>query len=614
MKHGLTAKTAVLPGEDHAQFQALVDHYQVDLETRNELEDDLAENVALGQWQIRRSTDVERARINHEMLTRKDANRLRDAIAAAEIRDRLFYDRQGPIELYPSGSCDWGGPRTSCSKEPDDPLNPTVLIFRAENTVAGCQMLRGEWEALRRNLLAGMCIKSHEKLKMLRLMGKQPLRALGDPDVAQVFLACHVLDPRKSFAFQELRCDMTGDEFKIQKKDLEAWDDQGITPADPAAAKAVLLEIMDAAIERLRVCERERQEFAETVAEHEKEMLRHDETKAGEQIRRHQGSCGRLVARNIEVIRRGHRDEDRGSGRVREERARRKEERRKDGEGDKPAVVDELGFPRDAKEAAGTPVEFWPGYQAEVEEVRRRRQRELDAGNAARVDYARWKPPVVEEQAVVWDALKDGMEGVEVEGAAMDKADVIEAISARDDEEGGVTALTLEDQGEGANLQNGFSSGPLPVSDGQLSQMKNAGAGETVVEGGVGGRADADDALCGGEPCRSGMEDQLDLRKRQFDRGERARGGEDRPLERLSKREKRRRRRALKMRGCNHAPNLTMDGKPIEEVLDRVQWMIPNGVKFLRDHYGLRDRRDVAPRGDEKSCEGGGSAEPGGYG
>ncbi len=219
LKHGLTAKTAVLPGEDPELFQSVVDVYKADLNTQNQVEDDLAKNAALANWQLDRATAVQSASVSYELLIRKDANSLRDAVAAAEIRSKLFHDRQGPIELYPSKSEYFKGPRTSCSSDPDDPLDPSVLILQAESTVAGCQMLLREWEALRRNLLSGLSMLSHEKLKMLRLMGKQPIQAMGDPEVAQVFLPCHALEARNGYAFHELRSEIEEERFKNKVED-----------------------------------------------------------------------------------------------------------------------------------------------------------------------------------------------------------------------------------------------------------------------------------------------------------------------------------------------------------------------------------------------------------
>ncbi len=489
LKHGLTAKTAVLPGEDPELFQSVVEVYKVDLKTQNQVEDDLAEIAALANWQIDRAKAVQSARVSYELLIRKDANSLRDAVAAAEIRSMLFHDRQGPIELYPSRSEYFKGPRTSCSDEPADPLDPIKLILQAESTVAGCQMLLREWEALRRNLLSGLSILSHEKLKMLRLMGKQPIQAMGDPEVAGVFLACHALEARDGYAFHELRSEIEEERFKDKKVELKRWEGQGITPEDPATARAVLLGIMDAAIERLRVLERERQELAEKVAVRDEEMLRQEEKKREEQTSRHIDRCSRLMTRSIETIRKGHRDEERGWGRTRRAREDRKKggelegQEREEGGGEERGIA-ESG--NGGRERSGNLVEVWPGYEAEVQELRRKRQRELDALNAPRVpDYARWKPPVVGGE-------QDGKEGVEDEGATVAQADVREGNSVGNGEvsiEGSVTPLTLEDQGERANIQNGIADGAVM----ELSAPENSD------------RGDADDASCGGEPCRSGM-------------------------------------------------------------------------------------------------------------
>ena len=43
VKHGLTAKTAVLPGEDPAELQAMIDAYKTGHQTRNQSEADLAD-------------------------------------------------------------------------------------------------------------------------------------------------------------------------------------------------------------------------------------------------------------------------------------------------------------------------------------------------------------------------------------------------------------------------------------------------------------------------------------------------------------------------------------------------------------------------------------------
>ncbi len=576
LKHGLTAKTAVFPGEDPQIFQTVVDVYKVDLKTQNQVEDDLAEIAALAKWQMDRAMSAQSARIDHELLIRKEENSQRDAIAAAGIRSRLFHDRQGPIELYPSKSEYYKGPRTSCSDEPDDPLDPIKLILEAEGTVAGCQMLLREWEALRRNLLSGLSILSHEKLKMLRLMGKQPIQAVGDPEAAQVFLACHALEARDGYAFHELRSEIEEERFKNKKGELKRWDDQGIKPGDPAAARAVLLRIMDAAIERLRLLERKQQELAEKVAKRDEETLREEERKREDQTLRHIDRCSRLMVRSIETIRKGHRDEERGWGRTRRERRQKGGERRAEGGGQEREIA-ESG--NGGRERSGDLVEAWPGYEAEVLELRRKRQRELDALNAPRVpDYARWKPPVAGGE-------QDGKEGVEDEGGTGARADVAEAISGGNGEvfiEGSFTPLTLEDQGERANIQNGIGGG-------------QSGTAETLDDDGAGGPGDGGDGSCDGDLSGSRVEDSLTpaLPPREREVNARDQAGAGRPMERLWKREKRRRQ----SRERKDAGITGLD----EEALDSIKGLLPNSVAVLRDYYASKNRGGAARWREEKS-------------
>ena len=90
----------------------------------------------------------------------------------------------------------------------------------------------------------------------------------------------------------------------------------------------------------------------------------------------------------------------------------------------------------------------------------------------------------------------DGKEGVEDEGATAAHADMSERISGGNGEvfiEGHVTSLTLEDQGERANIQN---------------EIGDRGGGDLSPEGNC-ERGDADDASCAGKACQSRMEGSL---------------------------------------------------------------------------------------------------------
>ncbi len=360
LKHGLTAKTAVLPGEDPEKFQERIDQYKGDIETRNGIEEDLAKNAALASWQVERAVNLRAARANsaNAKSTQSDADLLREDVEAAMLGNRLFHDRMGPIELYATEDYLLQQKRTSWDHEnPDDPDHPAILVRRLCATVAGCRWLLKSWSELRDILKMGLGLQSHEKLKMLRLMGKQPINALGALEVARVFLACHVLEPQFDYAFQELRSEMYVERFARSKELLERWAKIGMAPPNRMAARVVLLGIIDDAIAGLKGLEAELQ-AKDAEAQREREACPSDEDqKAGQQVERHQGSCNRLIFGNLNAIHKLRRNEADGWGKARQQREQKSQGKKRSTPVDHRSVVDERGVVRPAY-----------GYDGDLEE------------------------------------------------------------------------------------------------------------------------------------------------------------------------------------------------------------------------------------------------------
>jgi hypothetical protein len=72
VKHGLTTKTAVLPGEDPAAFEANLVIFKAGLKARNPFEEKLAANAALASWRLDRANRCEVSRITQDILTKSD--------------------------------------------------------------------------------------------------------------------------------------------------------------------------------------------------------------------------------------------------------------------------------------------------------------------------------------------------------------------------------------------------------------------------------------------------------------------------------------------------------------------------------------------------------------
>jgi hypothetical protein len=452
--HGLTAKTPVLPNEDAEAYLAKIEAFKASLQTRNEHENELAARAAQAAWQLDRATRSEVARITLKMHTEAVEAEFREAKKVASLGNRLFHDRRGPVDFYPSHNYIDGEPRTSWSEDADD---PAMLVMELETTLAGCRWLRCRWEELRSLLVesSGGGFQSHEKFKAIRLMGREPVNAISAREVAQVFLACHVIEPQYKYAFQEIRCEIHDDRFKRYKARLSRRNLEAITPADATAARAVLLGIVDTAIERLRTLEAQRQEVADIADGLQAAILSVDESKSGDKIYRLKASSNRLLLQNLDAINKGRRAEASDWGRTREERGRRKEERGQRNKGGRLLMTDENGTTR---------------YVDDYE-----REKELKARLAEACGAVGW----------VGDEERLKAEGGRMSQRIASEADFGDG--AADVAQDEAVPVMLTETGERANLQNEMDGSSRTTEAEEGRRASEEGAEETFgrADGGV---------------------------------------------------------------------------------------------------------------------------------
>ena len=362
VRHGLTARNVLLPGDDPEEYQARIDDLKQDLGTRNRYEEQQVERAVQAAWMADRAIRSETAWLTERMLTEPAAQVLKLTLDADSLFQRLMFDRRGPTEMYASRDYEHKQPRTSASGEPVDEDRPFRVVAQLEATVPGCQVLLKTWGQLGGVLRRGRGWQSPDKLKAIRLLGFQPMDALSSDEVAVIFLAAHVIEPQSRYAFQELRCEIPEDQFKQFKARVERREFEEITPPDATAARAVLLEIVDTATERLRKLEAEHQRVADQLEPLQQDILRRDRSKFGEQYYRVWGSCDRAHHRHVDAIHRLRRNEAQGWGTVRSERAQRREEKRRDEERWRAAQAD----PRLVLDEHGT-VRYAFDYDGDVE-------------------------------------------------------------------------------------------------------------------------------------------------------------------------------------------------------------------------------------------------------
>jgi len=293
LKHGVTAQIPVLPGEDPALFFARVDDYKAGLQPRSPFENDMVERMALMSWQFDRAARVEVARLAIQVETAAVAAAQRAEQEADALGERLFFDRGGPLPNQVKRDYDYYLPWTSWSGIADDPDSPHRLVKQLECTGAGVRFLLDRWAELRTRIEAGQCWQSPEKLKAVRLLGRQPQDAADVVEVTEVYLACHALRPDHKHAFFEVRCEMTEEEFESYEKRLRARDLDAIRPKGALAARAMLLGLVDRATSRLSMLAADHRIHDEKLAVWRAQAVAFDDTKEGERLRRYAMACER---------------------------------------------------------------------------------------------------------------------------------------------------------------------------------------------------------------------------------------------------------------------------------------------------------------------------------
>ena len=141
VKHGLTSRTLVLPGEDPEALQLRLDGWIDSLKPKNELEHYLVERAVRVSWQLDRADRAEVARFAARIRDDEFRDTYRGvSVNVAALGRRLFWDRRGPLELYPHSPLKdqllaHKQPRTSFSGLADDPDDPERLLIQLEALV-----------------------------------------------------------------------------------------------------------------------------------------------------------------------------------------------------------------------------------------------------------------------------------------------------------------------------------------------------------------------------------------------------------------------------------------------------------------------------------------------
>ncbi len=313
LKHGLRAKTIILPGEEGA-FNARLDAWIIDLDPRDEVERFMVTRAVEISWKLDRVRRVMESR--REALRHCDAERLASqAEEVVALGRRLYWDRVGPLCLYPHAAPAAGEVQhVSYSGDPEDPDDPARIVVRLEAMTLGLAWLLDRWGELRDILEDGLLWQPPDRLKAVRMLGRQPLEATDDRRVMAIYLYCWAMDPADQYGFTDVYNELTPKDRTVYLDRLNAREPMRDLPASPEAARAELLALIAQEEERLEAALAGHLEREEAEAQ---AALAFDDSAWGERLRKYEVSNDKTLLRIIETLRRRQREAD-GIGSPRE--------------------------------------------------------------------------------------------------------------------------------------------------------------------------------------------------------------------------------------------------------------------------------------------------------
>jgi hypothetical protein len=196
LKHGMTAETVLLPGDDGQAFANRLRYLQDDLQPRNGLEGVLIERLVGDLWKADRSERSSGMRISFRLRHSPVDQSLKNAEEAIERGQHLLWQAAFPLPVGRlEGEAKGALAKFPLADVPGDPLHPARLLLKLESTVAGCDWLIARWRDLRFRLeIPGTWVMA-DVWTMVRLLGKTAIEMKDDFQVLLLVLASLAIEP-----------------------------------------------------------------------------------------------------------------------------------------------------------------------------------------------------------------------------------------------------------------------------------------------------------------------------------------------------------------------------------------------------------------------------------
>ncbi len=148
LRHGLTAETLVVEGDNAEAFRLMADAHLAAFLPGNHVELELVKTFTIAAWRRQRCVSTETSMVNRYIRDSQLAEEVIQQQDALALGDRLFFDSQDLWQLYPDATMK-GAPLSKRQNEvPGSPDLPARLVKELESSDAGCRWLLDRWNDL----------------------------------------------------------------------------------------------------------------------------------------------------------------------------------------------------------------------------------------------------------------------------------------------------------------------------------------------------------------------------------------------------------------------------------------------------------------------------------
>ena len=171
------------------------------------------------------------------------------------------------------------------------------MVLRLESSEVGCQWLLEKWNELLALLEEGQSWKANERFMALRMLRLNTLDVMHAEAITSILQACQALEPGASGLVEEFWNELVAAKEGWSLERLRGWMRETPPPADEAAARLELIEIVQVEVATLEETLKELEENA--AIEHKYFAHRHavDFSPEGVLTRRYEATCQRYVDR-----------------------------------------------------------------------------------------------------------------------------------------------------------------------------------------------------------------------------------------------------------------------------------------------------------------------------